>query len=240
MRYFLLPLLILTSITVTGQNRVQNPGFEERSDCPVRPGQISLANFWFSPNNGSPDYFNDCSPSLEYGTEFNKKGGRLPHSGHGYAGLQFYYMNRNEYFECLETILDSTLAANQLYCIKAYVSLGKASYAFNKFDAVLSVTELKTTAPVKLKIPHSVLTNGRYLTDNVNWMCIQGVYKAKGGERYLTIGLFSDDNEFWNIQTHSVTDSVIQSSYYFIDDVSLEIVSSATDCSCVQNEGEKN
>jgi len=232
MRYYLLPLLILTSITMIGQNRIKNPGFEERSGCPDKSGQISLANFWFSPNNGSPDYFNDCSPSLEFGTEFNVKGGRLPHSGHGYAGLQFYNMNHNEYFECLETVLDSTLTANQLYCIKAYVSLGKTNYAFNEFDAVLSVAELKTTAPVKLKIPHTVLSNGKTLTDNENWMCIQGLYKAKGGERYLTVGLFSENIDFWNIRTRSVTDSVFQSSYYFIDDVSLEWVSSATDCSC--------
>lgn len=234
MRYCILPLVFFISVTLSGQNLLLNPGFEEKSGCPVRPGQIYLANFWFSPNNGSPDYFNDCSPSFEFGTEFNKKGGRLPHSGHGYAGLQFYNMNRNEYFECLETMFDSALIANQLYCIKAFVSLGKAMYAFHEFDAVLSVGELKSAAPVKLKIPHTVLGNGRYLTDNENWTCIQGAYKAKGGERYLTIGIFSENIDFWNIQTRSVTDSIFQSSYYFIDDVSLEAISAVTDCSCNQ------
>jgi len=234
MRYFLFSLLFLCSINLSGQNRILNSGFEEKSGCPERSGMIYLANFWFSPNNGSPDYFNDCSPSLEYGTEFNKKGGRLPHSGHGYAGLQFYNMNRNEYYEYLETMLDSALTANQLYCIKVYVSLGKATYAFNEFDAVLSVAELKSTIPVKLKIPHTVLSNGTYLTNNQNWMCIQGTYEAKGGERYLTLGNFSEKNDFWNIRTRNVTDSLFKSSYYFIDDVSIEAISAMTDCSCNQ------
>lgn len=232
MRYFLLHLLFLSFLNLSGQNRILNPGFEQKSDCPVRLGQINLANFWYSPNNGSPDYFNDCSPSMDFGTEFNKKGGRLPHSGHGYAGLQFYNMNRNEYYEYLETMLDSTLRSNQLYCIKAYVSLGKATYAFREFDVVLSIGELKSTTPVKLKIPHVVLSNDQYLIDNQNWMCIRGTYKAKGGERYLTIGIFSENNDFWNIQTRSLTDSLFKSSYYFIDDVSLESISAITDCSC--------
>jgi OOP family OmpA-OmpF porin len=232
MRCLLLPVLLISFISLYGQNRVINPGFEEKSGCPVKAGQIYLANFWFSPNNSSPDYFNDCSPSLEFGTEFNKKGGRLPHSGHGYAGLQFYNINHNEYFEYLETKLDSALTSDQLYCIKAWVSLGIAVYAFNEFDAVLSVDELKSFAPVKLKIPHFVLNNGRYLTDNEKWMCIRGTYKAKGGERYLTIGIFSDTNDFWNIQTRTVTDSLFKSSYYFIDDVSLEAIPAIKDCSC--------
>jgi len=232
MHYYLFSLLLFCSINLSGQNRIINPGFEEKSGCPSRPGQIYLANSWFSPNNGSPDYFNDCSPSLEYGTEFNKKGGRLPHSGHGYAGLQFYDMNRNEYYEYLETMLDSALTADQLYCIRAFVSLGKATYAFNEFNVVLSVAELKSANPVKLNIPHITIGNGQNLTDNQHWMCIKGIYKAKGGERYLTIGNFSEDNVFWNIRTRSVTDSLFKSSYYFIDDVSLEAISAAADCSC--------
>lgn len=232
MRSLILPLLAILSLTTLGQNLVKNPGFEEKSGCPVRSGQIYLANEWFSPNNGSPDYFNDCSPSLEYGTEFNKKGGRLPHSGHGYAGLQFYNMNRNEYYEYLETGLDSALTEGALYCIKAWVSLGNVPYAFNEFGAVVSVEELKTVQPVKLKIPHTVLGNGHYLTDKGKWMCIQGIYKARGGERFITVGQFSEEDGYWNLQTRSSTDSIFKSSYYFIDDVTLERVTEVTGCSC--------
>jgi len=237
MRSLILQLLVFLSMTAMGQNLVKNSGFEEKSGCPVRAGQIYLANEWFSPNNGSPDYFNDCSPSLEYGTEFNKKGGRLPHSGHGYAGLQFYNMNRNEYYEYLETGLDSALTEGTLYCIKAWVSLGNVSYAFSEFGAVISVEELKTVQPIKMKIPHTMLVSGHRLTDKEKWMCIQGVYKARGGERFITVGQFSDKDEYWNIQTRSATDSIFKSSYYFIDDISLERIKESTDCSCSQPPG---
>jgi hypothetical protein len=232
MRLFILSLLTILSLTLQGQNLVVNAGFEDKSGCPVRAGQIYLANEWFSPNNGSPDYFNDCSPSLEFGTEFNKRGGRLPHSGHGYAGLQFYNLNRNEYYEYLETKLDTALTAGLYYCIRAWVSLGNVSYAVQELGAVLSVEELKTIQPVKLKIPHTILDNGHPLTDNEKWMCIRGIYKARGGEKYLTLGLFNERDDFWNIRTRSATDSIIKSSYYFIDDLSVEEVPSETSCSC--------
>jgi hypothetical protein len=209
-----------------------NPGFEQKSGCPSKSGQVSLALYWASPNNGSPDYFNDCSPGYEYSTEFNRKGGQLPHEGHGYAGLQFYNMNRNEYYEYMEGRFDSALVAGQLYCISAYVSLGNVSYAFQELGAVLSVTKLNSDIPVKMNLPYTSLSNGSYLVDQDQWMCIKGVYKARGGETFVTIGDFSKGDSFWYTPAQSKTDSVFKSSYYFIDDISVTPVSNQAECNC--------
>ena len=232
LRYILL-IAILVPATLNAQNLVRNPGFEQKYGCPEKPGQISLAQSWCSPNAGTPDYFNDCSPGLDYGTEFNKKGGQLPHAGHAYAGLQFYYMNRNEYYEYLQTVLDTTLVAGQLYCIKAWVSLGQVSYGMKELDAVLSATEIRDPTFHKLKLPCIPMGNGQYLLDADQWMCIRGIYKAKGKEKLLTIGDFSAGDSFWNIRTQSKTDSLFKSSYYFVDDVSVESVRDSSECRCI-------
>ena len=231
-RLLFFPILFI-SITLHAQNLVKNPGFEQKSGCPDRPGQLYLAQSWFSPNMATPDYFNDCSPGLDYGTEFNKKGGQLPHSGHGYAGLQFYCLNRNEFYEYLQTKLDSSLVAGQLYCISAYVSLGQASYGLRQIGAVLSATEVKENTTVKMKLPAIQLGNGQYLIDQEQWMCIHGIYRAKGREQMLTIGDFTQGDGFWNIRTQSPTDSLFKSSYYFIDDVSVSAIRDSSDCKCI-------
>ncbi|MFZ4523441.1 MAG: hypothetical protein ACOYNC_17190 [Bacteroidales bacterium] len=225
--------LLLFPAVAFSQNLLRNPGFELKSDCPGRPGQINLADFWSSPNTATPDYFNDCATGLDYGTEFNKKGGQVPHAGHAYAGLQFYCMNRNEFYEYLQTQLDTAMTAGQLYCITAFVSLGKADYALKELGALLSVTALKSPDAHKLKIPYTSLGNGEYLTDQDQWICIKGLYKAKGNERLLTIGNFTPSDEFWNIHTRSATDSLFKSTFYFMDDVSVEAISDSSECSCL-------
>jgi hypothetical protein len=216
------------------QNLIPNPGFEQKNGCPDRPGQITLADYWTSPTIATPDYFNDCSMGLDYGTEFNKKGGQVAHGGKAYAGLQFYHLSKNEYYEYIQTRIDSNLVAGQLYCIKAFVSLGKTDYAFRELGAVLSVNELKSADAHKFKLPYTVLGNGKYLLDQDQWMCIGGLYKAKGNERLLTIGSFSPKEEFWNIHTRSATDSLFKSTFYFIDDVSLEAIRDSSECGCLE------
>ncbi len=229
------PILIVISLFplfLFSQNLIPNPGFEQHRGCPEQPGQISLASHWFSPSIATPDYFNNCSPGLDYGTEFNKKGGQVAHSGNAYAGLQFYNLNTNEFFEYMETILDSTLIAGQLYCLQGFVSLGESSYAFNEIGAVLSVNELKFQQSHKMQLPYIPMTCQKYLDNQEDWMYISGIYKAKGKERFLTLGNFTAGDNFWNMQTRSLTDSLFKSSYYFIDDLALFAISDSSECSC--------
>src|ERR1035437_4830693 len=109
MKKILLSLIILIPFSLFSQNLIPNPGFETYSDCPASLGQYQLAKFWSCPNAGTPDYFNDCTPTLEFGTEFNKKGGQIPHSGHAYMGFQSESLTRNEFYENLGTSLTSPL-----------------------------------------------------------------------------------------------------------------------------------
>lgn len=224
-------LIIIATMPVFAQNKILNPGFDQKNDCPKHSGQISMANFWLSPNNSTPDYFNDCSTSFDYGTEFNKKGGQVPHSGHAYAGIQVYNMNHNEYYEYLETRFDTALTASEQYCIRVWVSLGQSKYALTEFGVAFSVDEIKSASPQRLDIPFTRLSNAKPLSDSENWMCLHGVYTARGGERFITFGNFLKNN-FRILQLDNSNDTLFKSAYYFIDDISVEPVKDQAGCTC--------
>jgi len=230
MKHFFLSLLFLLPVCLLSQNLVPNPDFESYADCPRGLGQFHLANSWTSPNAGTPDYFNDCSTSLDYGTEFNKKGGQVAHSGHAYMGIQSENLNRNEFYEYLEAPLAQPLVADSFYCVKMFVSSGTSNAALKNLGVVFSQIELKNPPVSKIHIPCLPLGNGNILSDSVHWVCISGNYKARGGELFITIGDFSTDNNFVTLPNAKENAAIFQESYYFIDDVSVEKTGDSKPC----------
>ena len=231
MKHFLI-LFLLVSVQVYSQNLVPNSDFESKIDCPSALGEIEFAKGWISPNIGTPDYFNDCSSSFLFGTEFNKKGGQIPHSGHGYGGIQISNLHKNFHYEYLETELTSPLQSGILYCIKMYVSLGNSDCAVKELGAVISQTLIKSTDPGKFNLPFMQLVNDYPLTDSLSWVCVKGVYKANGNEKFLTFGFFGNDEDFIRLRLNPKLDSSFYTAYYFIDDVTMEAISNSEDCNC--------
>jgi hypothetical protein len=68
-------------------------------------------------------------------------------------------------------------------------------------------------------------TNG-LLTDSINWTKISGLFRARGGERYLTVGDFSEirlsraDSTDW--PTDSLKSVWLNCSMYYVDDIMLK------------------
>jgi hypothetical protein len=237
MKYLFVFCLVLSFQTYS-QNLISNSDFESKDGCPNAPGQIHFASGWFSVNSGTPDYFNDCSSSFEFGTEFNKKGGQIAHSGHGYAGIQVSDLHRNLYYEYIETELASPLQAGKTYCIKLFVSLGKSDCAVKEFGAILSQNHLNSSGLGFINLPYIHLESSVPLTDTLSWMCINGMYKAAGNENYLTIGCFGKEEDFMRLKQDPKLDESFFSAYYFIDDVSLEAVKNKEDCNCLKAPGQ--
>jgi len=233
MKYIII-LLTVISFKAVSQNLVPNSDFETKGDCPTALGQINLASGWFSPNTGTPDYFNDCSASYSFGTEFNKKGGQIPYSGHGYGGILISNLHKNIYYEYLESELNSPLERGKLYCIKMHVSLGNSDYAVKGLGVVISQNVVRTTDPGKFTLPFRRLVNDRPLTDSLSWVCAHEVYKANGNEKFITLGFFGNDEDFIRLRLNPKLDASFFSAYYFIDDVSLEAITKEEDCSCPQ------
>jgi OOP family OmpA-OmpF porin len=225
-------VLFLFPAIMFSQNLVINSDFETKSGCPNASGQFILAEEWFSPNVGTPDYFNDCSSTLEYGTEFNCKGGQIPHSGHGYMGFLTENLHNNEFFEYIETHLNEPLKTDQTYCLKLYVSLGDCDFALEELGVVFSQSILKVPQAKKIVIPYIPLTSTSGLSDTEKWICISMLYKAKGGEKFMTIGYFNKEDRFTRVRANPKSDPTFKSAYYFIDDVSLTPLEDVSKCNC--------
>jgi hypothetical protein len=231
LRYILFLFFFLPFFAFS-QNLVLNPDFEIHYDCPKSLGQFFLTSGWNSPNVGTPDYFNDCSSSYDFGTEFNKKGGQIAHSGSAYMGIQINNLHKNIFFEYLETKLISPLKAGQLYCLRLFVSLGNSDCAIRNLGIVASQNVIRALDAARIDLPYTELTGEMELTDSLSWTCIKATYKALGGENFITIGNFSKEDSFIRLRSNAKLDSTFLSAYYFIDDVAVIPIKEQGECNC--------
>ncbi len=224
-RLFLICTLI-SNITYA-QNLVPNGDFENYTVCPFTSGDIEKAFPWFQPYIGvgssSTDYFNSCNNSINgaFGVPANFVGYNYAKSGAGYAGIVTYSGGSN-WREYLEIELTDTLAFGIQYCVSFYVNRAEDfNYTADKIGAYLSIDSLTYFNPpfgVLALIPQMENSNGNFLTDTVNWTLIQGNFISTGGEKFLTIGNFNDDQQT-NVVTIQSTGQI--AAYYYIDDVSV-------------------
>jgi gliding motility-associated-like protein len=203
------------------QNLVPNPSFEEYFGCPSYFSMMHTVKYWQVPNRGSTDYLNACAGDTKVGVPFSYFGHQTARTGDAYAGIHPMQMGRN-YREYLQVKLKEPLRSGETYKIEFYVSLSsKFNIAISNLGAYLSVEPPTSggdgllgnmTEPPQIQNPA-----GNLLTDTLGWTSIRGEYVAKGGEQYLTIGNFDDDDH-----THYLSSATsAQYSYYYIDDVSV-------------------
>lgn len=101
----------------------------------------------------------------------------------------------------------------------ALVSKEKLRWKRNKYKTLRSSSEYE---PQRIYF-HPQIVAADYIWDKEIWTEVRGLYKAQGGERYLTIGSFSDERNYRKSPTYYekkndlFADSVYV--YYYIDDV---------------------
>lgn len=225
--------------TKLAPNLVYNPSFEEYRECPRKIdalGTLTIVDAWYQPTAGSADYYNVCG-SRDCGVPKNKLGVQDAHSGNGFCGI---YCSKTDYREYLQTQLVEPLRAGEMYRVSFYVSLSEYSAG-----AVATIGALFTEDRVSDTV-RSVLLNKeirhlgqgvsqtvssyfepqvvneyeRVLTDTKGWMQVSGVFTAKGGERFMTIGNFYPASQSNVIDLDSLT-YLLPGAYYYIDDVSV-------------------
>jgi type IX secretion system substrate protein len=233
-------IMFITCKVCDAQNLVPNGSFEQYSGCPNYYGQFDSALFWFNPapyqiGGGSPDYFNQCSPSL-MGVPFNNFGNQAAHSGVAYAGLIcVHYAGMSNFREYIEVALTSPLIANNCYHFEMYMSLAEyySKYTIDDIGAYLSdtiISGINYYQPLPF-VPQINNGTGNY-TDTLNWALVSENYTASGGENYLIIGNFKND-----LNTDTVlynNNSPYEAAYVYIDDVSL------TNCTGINEQSESN
>lgn len=218
-------------------NLVPNPSFESYVNCPFTFGQANFATGWDVPNTGTSDYYNTCAapvfPSVN--VPYTQLGYRPALTGSGYCGI-IPYSSAPDYREYLQIQLTSPLVAGQPYLVQFHVSLADTSlYAVDRIGAYLSVGAVGPVpnyAPLpftpQVESPANVALN-----DYIGWTLISGIVVANGGEDHLVIGSFRDDA---STDATPGPDTWPGYSYYFIEDVSVEL-SVPTEQACCMSDG---
>ena len=209
---------------ILSANLVNNPGFENYTDCPNSWSQICKSTYWDDTYNcnRSTDYLNICTlePNILDYIQNNP-----PLSGLGYAGFIPYILPQSwsNWREYLQNKLKEKLKKEKNYCCEYNVVLGKnKNFAIENLDVFFSVNQVSSFNPnnpgkmILDSVPQIKNRKG-IIFDTINWTKINGVFKSKGNENYIIIGNFTNDIYTNVLQLNKNS----QFAYYFIDDVSV-------------------
>jgi len=209
------------------QNLVPNPGFEEFLKCPISfstdPKHFGPNN-WNSPTQGTPDYFNKCAIG-DMDVPRNWAGVSFAHSGFGYAGIYAWSTAGHNYREYVQCKLKEPLKAGVNYNLQFFYRLSSYSvYAIDRIGLALVDSAIKVNHDSLLQV-NPVLTKINDIETLTNeWYQASAKYQAKGGEQFLVIGNFADNNTTVSrkIEYREGKSLMLGSSaYYYIDDVSV-------------------
>ena len=205
------------------QNLVRNPSFEDYNGCPKQiasVGQKLRIDHWTKPNTGSTDYYNACNEfAHSAGVPDNVMGSQKASHGDGYVGI-VVGINGN-YSEYVQNHLSEALIAGQTYQVKFKVSLAETSlWASSHLGCVFSKKRLHYNDYYRLYIETELQTT-EAIEDEDGWTEVRFEFVAEGGENYLTIGCFAEEEE---MQTTKVDWKGIKrnsQAYYYLDEVSV-------------------
>lgn len=228
-------LAVFSASALYSQNLIPNPGFEIYTSCPGIPNileyRIELAPPWTTPTSSS-DYYHQCG-NLWSGVPQNFAGFEYAHSGQGYGGFLLFgsdpFPDNQELVsrEYLEVPLIHPLSRDSVYQLELYLSLSDSSIVttdqfevvFTNFLLQIPPHPIYYTSSLAFYRSANLYNKPGNVIDNKNgWKSLKWLYRAKGGEGYMTMGIFKREWEITSINTGSGS-SVC---YVYIDDVSLE------------------
>ena len=237
LQYKIISIILLgffLSDNVYSQNLVVNPSFENYSNCPNNMNELIFCDSWNNPTlAGSPDYYNICSvsnlvdvPTQNFGTFHSFQ---QPKTGSAYIGITTFGTTFPNVREYIQSSLMLPFVANECYFVNFYInSVDWSGLANNNIGAFFSINEIYNNngAPSFLLNYASQIKKIKnpIMFDTSNWVNVAGVYKAIGGEQFITIGNFDEDEQTNSLIFNSSALNLTE-SYYFIDDVSVIAVS---------------
>lgn len=208
-------VLIIFS-NIFSQNLVPNPGFEEKKGNKYlfKPWQkINTIDFYV---NAPGVKVKDVNPYRNYKTYILREA----RTGYAYAGLRVW----PKYHEFLVVPLKEPLKAGVAYSFEMYVTPSRYANCYLKTLGAsfyptkvnyLSWRAMEDYPPqVQIFMPRGIRS-----VDSLEWIRINGVFIAEGGERYLTIGCFTKQTRKKMIRKHFSLKR--RDAYYYVDDVGL-------------------
>ena len=218
-------LLFLVYSSVFAQNLVYNPSFEEHSNCPDGSTQLWYAIGCSSPPQNSGEYYNSCSTALYYSVPNQNCNYQKAHSGVAFVGC---VLNRNYYHEYIQMQLTETLTNNRTYYVEFWTNRSSEvcgyKYAINYIAMSFRQTFTDTTlgswgSSLLAYTPHIMKFTNPIINDTLNWVKINGIYKANGNENFIVLGNFFDVP---TTELFDVGNGTSEGASYYFDDVSVE------------------
>ncbi|MHA7058222.1 OmpA family protein [Aquimarina sp. M1] len=214
-------LVIGVSQHIYAQNLIPNPSFEN-TNAAVKKLKHEMRNFgviadWKSLTN-TPDAHHPAVSEVSFAHKapgfLNQFGPQEPRTGASKVGL---YITSNNTKESIVAKLVSPLKAGKYYYFHMYVSLGEGRVSNSCTSSIGSyftarVPRITETSTYKLHIESSEM-----ICDTKQWTKVCGVYRARGTEKYISLGYFSDNPNGKSLRSGST----FSDAYYYIDDVEL-------------------
>jgi len=221
-------------------NLVPNSGFEkiiEEEDL-RRYDEFNLAEGWYDPTEALSELFATETRSRYVKVPDNMYGSEIPFEGDQYAGIHAFSYRNREPRTYIGVELKRKMDNNALYCIKYRASLAERSlYASNNLGAVLSNKQVSKKGETSILRDDALVTDKNEvvkITDG--WWEFCKRYNAKGGEQYLVIGNFYDDErtayETMELLSKYAEDGSEPAAYYYIDAVEIREVQPNENCGC--------
>lgn len=216
------------------QNLVQNHSFELIDSCPpghfMAGGDPWVVQNWNIPPGSitTPDLFSTCYngttpifPHFDVSVPKNFMGYAYPQNGNNYMGFLLKYGQQTG-GEYLQTQLLNPLITDQKYLCGFYIQKADSSYyAIDKVGMhISSVQESQTINQPMVNLSPQIYNTTGIMYDSINWLKIENIYTAVGGEKFITIGNFYDN---LTTQSDSITTNTNQywlsRGYYLLDNV---------------------
>lgn len=227
--------LLLGALLSSAQNLVPNGSFEEYTECPDYWADIPNVVGWVI-CGGSPDYFNACRDSIDFGVPLNAVAYQYPSHGSAYCGVATYAVQPSNPKEYLCTHLLEPMQVGAAYSVSFKVSPGGfGNYFMGSVPRYTSrgIGVLFTVHQPDL--PSSAFDNSspifldEVLIDTLNWTTVSGVLVADSAYDYLSIGNFFDNDHSAPLELD--LNGGLQGAYVVVDEVCVVLGESGCDFS---------
>lgn len=233
-----LVLGLSTLNAIAQENLVPNGSFEATEGKIKKVGAIASATGWTSPTAVQADLFVP-GKVLEINVPDNMYGKEDAKEGSNYAGIVAFSVGNKVPRSYLMTKLSTPLKKGMRYCVKFSLSLADGSkYASNQIGINFSKKQFGTEDKGIIKdVAHVLHANNetKKINQMYNWDQVCGIYEATGGEKFITIGNFYPDantSSETNRKNKDLKINQIVAAYYYIDDVSVELLGKKDKCDC--------
>jgi gliding motility-associated-like protein len=209
-------------------NLVSNPSFEDIDSCYGEPSPLGIDIFqwsgcfgWRNPTYASADLWCENPVFGNYSPPDIGLGFQYPKTGKNMAAIFITENIFQTYREYIQNELLLPLEANKYYQLSFYVNSGDIFNYTSDIGVYISnnaISQLGSYSNL-LFSPQIKNPSNNFITDTMGWQKVSGIYKAVGGEKYLTIGCFDDSASIILSNYDPLTAGGV---YLFLDDFIFE------------------